>query len=470
VSPKEVLAQIRQREVTTVDFRFMDFPGVWQHFSIPADALTEETFEEGIGFDGSSVVGWRAINEADLLVVPQPETALVDPFMAEPTLTMICNIHDPITRQDYTRDPRNIARKALSHMRGTGIADVCLIAPELEFFVFDDVRFDQRSNEAFHHVDSVEGAWNRGRIESPNLGYKPGSGLGYFPCPPTDGLVDLRSQMARRMAECGIGVSAHFHEVATGGQCEIDLEARDLMEAADQVMLARYIIRNVAHRGGKTATFMPKPLFGDNGSGLHTHLSLWKDGEPLLAGHQYAGLGDLGLYAVGGLLKHAAALCAFANPTTNSYKRLVEGFEAPTKLSYSRRNRAAIIRVPVSGASPRSRRIEYRCPDAAANPYLLFSAMLMAVLDGVQNKILPGDPLDKDVYDLQPEELAKVTAVPRSLEASLDALRGDREFLLRGDVFTPDVVDTWIWYKQTYEVDALRVRPHPYEFTLYYDV
>ncbi|WP_165245358.1 type I glutamate--ammonia ligase [Paludisphaera soli] len=470
MTPKEVLAQIRQREVTTVDLRFMDFPGVWQHFSIPADALTEETFEEGLGFDGSSVVGWRAINEADLLVVPQPETALVDPFMAQPTLTMICNIHDPITHQDYTRDPRNIARKAVAYMRSTGVADYCLLAPELEFFVFDDVRFDQRANEAFYHVDSAEGAWNRGRVEGPNLGYKTGSGLGYFPCPPTDSLVNLRSDMARLMAECGIATSAHFHEVATGGQCEIDLDASDLMESADRVMMARYIIRNVAARGGKTATFMPKPLYGDNGSGMHTHLSLWKDDEPILSGNGYAGMSDLGLYAIGGLLKHAAALCAFANPTTNSYKRLIEGFEAPTKVAYSRRNRAAIVRIPVSGASPRSRRVEYRCPDAAANPYLLFSAMLMAVLDGVQNKIRPGDPLDKDIYDLQPEELAKVPTTPRSLEASLDALRADHEFLLRGDVFTPDVVDTWIWYKQTYEVEAIRVRPHPYEFNLYYDV
>ena len=470
MTPKEVLAQIRQREVTTVDLRFMDFPGVWQHFSIPADALTEETFEEGIGFDGSSVVGWRAINEADLLVVPQPETALVDPFMDQPTLTMICNIQDPITHQDYTRDPRNIARKAVSHMRSTGVADYCLLAPELEFFVFDDVRFDQRAHEGFYHVDSIEGVWNRGRKESPNLGYKPGSGQGYFPCPPTDGLVNLRSEMARRMAECGIGAAAHFHEVATGGQCEIDLEPQDLMDAADQVMMARYIIRNVANRAGRTATFMPKPLFGDNGSGMHTHLSLWKDDEPLVAGSGYAGLSDLGLYAVGGLLKHAKALCAFANPTTNSYKRLIEGFEAPTKLAYSRRNRAAIVRIPVTGASLRSRRIEYRCPDAAANPYLLFSAMLMAVLDGVQNKIRPGDPLDKDIYDLQPEELAKVPTTPRSLEGSLDALRADHEFLLRGDVFTPDVIDTWIWYKQTYEVEAIRSRPHPYEFMLYYDV
>ncbi len=470
MTPKEVLAQIRQREVTTVDLRFMDFPGVWQHFSIPADTLTEDTFEEGIAFDGSSVVGWRAINEADLLVLPQPETALVDPFMAQPTLTMICNIHDPITHQDYTRDPRNIARKAMSYMRSTGLAEKCLLAPELEFFIFDDVRFEQREHEAFYHVDSVEGAWNKGRSERPNLGYKAGSGLGYFPCPPTDSLVNLRSEMAQRMAECGIKTAAHFHEVATGGQCEIDLNPQDLVESADQVMLARYIIRNVARNHGKTATFMPKPLFGDNGSGMHTHLTLWKGDEPLLAGHSYAGMSDLGLHAIGGLLKHAPALCAFANPTTNSYKRLIEGFEAPTKFSYSRRNRAAIIRIPVSGASPRSRRIEYRCPDSSANPYLLFSAMLMAVLDGIQNKIRPGDPLDKDIYDLQPEELEKVPTTPHSLDASLDSLRADHDFLLRGDVFTSDVIDTWIWYKQTYEIEALRVRPHPYEFTLYYDV
>ncbi|WP_406700721.1 type I glutamate--ammonia ligase [Singulisphaera sp. Ch08] len=470
MTPKEVLAQIRQREVTTVDLRFMDFPGVWQHFSIPADSLTEETFEEGIGFDGSSVVGWRAINEADLLVVPQPETVLIDPFTAQPTLTMVCNIQDPITQQDYTRDPRNIARKAVSHMRSTGLAEICQLAPELEFFVFDDVRFDQRGHEAYYHVDSVEGDWNRGRAERPNLGYKPGSGLGYFPCPPTDTLADLRTEMAQRMAECGIATSAHYHEVATGGQCEIDLNPKSLVESADQVMLAKYIIRNVARRNGKTATFMPKPLYGDNGSGMHTHFSLWKGETPLLAGNGYAGLSDLGMYAIGGLLKHAAALSAFANPTTNSYKRLVEGFEAPTKLAYSRRNRAAVIRIPIHSPSPKSRRIEYRGPDSAANPYLLFSAMLMAALDGIQGKMRPGDPLDKDIYDLQPEELANVPTVPRSLEESLDALRADHDFLLRGDVFTSDVIDTWIWYKQTHEVEALRVRPHPYEFNLYYDV
>jgi glutamine synthetase len=470
VTPKEVLARIRQSEATTVDLRFMDFPGVWQHFAIPADALTEETFEDGIGFDGSSVVGWRAINEADLLVVPQPETALIDPFTSRPTLTMICNIQDPITQQDYTRDPRNIARKAVSYMKSTGLADSCRLAPELEFFVFDDVRFDQKGHEAYYHVDSVEGAWNRGRVENPNLGYKAGSGLGYFPCPPTDGLADLRTEMVQRMVDCGLHPVAHYHEVATGGQCEIDLDAQSLVEAADGVMLSRYIVRNVARLAGKTATFMPKPLYGDNGSGLHTHFSLWKGETPLLAGNGYAGLSDLGMYAIGGLLKHAPALCAFANPTTNSYKRLVPGFEAPTKLSYSRRNRTAVIRIPVYSPSPRSRRIEFRCPDSAANPYLLFSAMLMAALDGIQTKTRPGDPLDKDVYDLQPDELENVPATPRTLDASLDALRNDHEFLLRGDVFTPDIIDTWIWYKRTHEVEALRTRPHPYEFQLYYDI
>jgi glutamine synthetase len=464
------LALIRQREVTTVDLRFMDFPGVWQHFAIPADSLTEETFEDGIGFDGSSVVGWRAINEADLLVVPQSDTALIDPFASRPTLTMICNIQDPITQQDYTRDPRNIARKAVSYMRSTGLADVCMIAPELEFFVFDDVRFEQNGHEAYYHVDSSEGSWNRGRAEKPNLGYKPASNPGFFPCPPTDSLAGLRTEMAQIMAECGIASTAHFHEAATAGQSEIDLATQPLVESADQVMLARYIIRNVARRAGKTVTFMPKPIFGENGSGFHLHIALTRDEMPVLAGSAYAGLSDLGMYAIGGLLRHASALCAFANPTTNSYKRLVPGFEAPTKLAYSRRNRSAVIRVPMHSPNPRSRRIEYRCGDAAANPYLLYSALLMAVLDGIQTKAHPGEALDKDVYDLQPEELNNVPTTPRTLDAALDALRQDHDFLLRGDVFTPDVVDTWIWYKRNHEVEALRTRPHPYEFALYYDI
>jgi glutamine synthetase len=470
VSPKEVLAYIRQREVFTVDLRFMDFPGVWQHFAIPADALTEATFDEGIPFDGSSVLGWRAINEADLLVVPQPETALIDPFAARPTLTMICNIQDPITQQDYTRDPRNIALKAVQYLRETGIADDCRIAPELEFFVFDHVRFDQTTNQAFYHVDSDEGSWNQGKQDPENLGHKPRSTLGYFPCPPMDSQSDLRTEMAQIMSDCGIGTSAHFHEASTGGQGEIDLLSRSLVEAADHVMLARYIIRNVARRHGKTATFMPKPLYGENGSGLHSHLSFRVEGHSVMAGQNYAGLSDLALHAIGGLIRHAPALCAFGNPTTNSYKRLVEGFEAPTKLAYSRRNRKAIIRVPVHDTGPDGRRVEYRCPDASANPYLLFAAMLLAAIDGIQTRADPGEPLDRDIYELGPEELEDVRGTPRSLDSALDALADDHEFLLRGDVFTPDVIDTWIWFKRQHEVEAVRLRPHPFEFALYFDV
>ena len=358
----------------------------------------------------------------------------------------------------------------MSYMRNTGLADQCLLAPELEFFVFDNVQFDQRGHEAFYQVDSVEGAWNRGRAESPNLGYKPGSGLGYFPCPPTDSLVDLRSEMAQKMAECGIATAAHFHEVATAGQCEIDLVPRALVESADQVVTAKYIIRNVARRSKKTATFMPKPLFGDNGSGMHTHLTLWKDNQPLLAGNGYAGLSDLGLHAIGGLIKHAAALCAFANPTTNSYKRLIPGYEAPTKISYSRRNRAAIIRIPVNSPSPKSRRIEYRGPDSAANPYLLFSAMLMAVLDGSRTSYGRANRSTRISTTSNPKS-SRPFPPPRARSRRRSThSNADHEFLLRGDVFTPDVIDTWIWYKQTHEVETIRIRPHPYEFALYYDV
>lgn len=466
--PREVLALIRRHEVTTVDFRFMDFPGVWQHFSIPAESLTEETFEEGIGFDGSSVMGWRRINEADLLILPQSETALIDPFAARPTLTMICNIQDPVTKQDYTRDPRNIARKAVNYMRSLGIADECRAMTELEFFVFDDVKFDQESHRAFHYLDSAEGGWNRGRDERPNLAGKIPTRVGYFPCPPMDSIADLRTEMARILNECGIGTTAHFHQ-STAGQGEIDLTFQPLVTAADHVMLARSIIRNVARRANKSATFMPKPLFGENGSGLHTHFTLWREDEPILAGNRYAGLSEAGLHALGGLLKHAPALCAFANPTTNSYKRLIPGFEAPHKLAYSRRNREAILRIPIHGSAPSQRRIEYRCPDSAANPYLLFSAMLLAILDGIQTKADPGDPYDRDLYDLEPTLQDEAPSTPRSLEESLKALEEDHEFLLRGDVFTPDVIETWIWYKRTHEVEAMHVRPHPYEFALYYD-
>ncbi len=470
MTPKEVLALCREKDVKAVDLRFMDFPGLWQHFTIPASGLEEEVFEDGLGFDGSSIRGWQAINESDMLVVPQPETASLDPFTELTTLSMICNIQDPITREDYTRDPRNVARKAVNYLKSTGIGDTCYIGPEAEFFIFDDVRFDQTPNAGFYYIDSIEGQWNRGREENPNLGYKLRHKEGYFPVPPADQMMDLRNEMMNLMMECGLTVEAQHHEVGTAGQAEIDLRYDNLVEMADDMMMYKYIVKNVARRHGKTVTFMPKPIFEDNGSGMHTHISIWKADTPLFAGSGYAGLSDIALYAAGGLLKHAPALCAFTNPTTNSYKRLVPGFEAPVNLAYSQRNRSAAVRIPMYSPSPKTKRLEFRCPDPSCNPYLAFSAMLMAVIDGIQNKIDPGEPLDKDIYDLTPEELQDVPQTPGSLEESLQALRGDHEFLLRGDVFTPDVIDTWIWYKTENEVDQLRLRPHPYEFCMYYDI
>ncbi|GBD35840.1 Glutamine synthetase [bacterium HR36] len=470
MKPKEVLALIKEKQIQAVDLRFMDFPGMWQHFTIPADALDEAVFEEGLGFDGSSIRGWQAINESDMLVLPDPETAFIDPFTTAPTLTMICNILDPLTRQDYTRDPRNIARKAVNYMKSTGIADTAYFGPELEFFIFDDIRYDQTSNCGYYYIDSVEGAWNTGREEKPNLGYKLRYKEGYFPVPPSDHLQDVRTEMMLTLIQCGVPIEAQHHEVATGGQGEIDMKYAPLVQMADNVLKYKYIVKNVARKHGKTATFMPKPLFGDNGSGMHVHTSLWKNGSNLFAGSGYASLSDTGLHAIGGLLKHAPALCAFCNPTTNSYKRLVPGYEAPVNLAYSRRNRSAAIRIPVYHVSPKTKRLEFRCPDGSSNPYLCFAAMLMAMLDGIQNKIHPGEPLDKDIYDLEPEELAKVPKTPGSLEEALRALRADHEFLLRGDVFTPDVIDTWIWYKTEKEADAVRLRPHPYEFMLYFDI
>ena len=460
----------RENNVRAVDLRFMDFPGLWQHFTIPVDKLDEDTFEDGLGFDGSSIRGWQAINESDMLVVPQPETAMLDPFCEIPTLSMICNIQDPITREDYSRDPRNVARKSVNYLKATGIADTCFVGPEAEFFVFDDVRFDQRSNEGYYHLDSIEGEWNRGRVEGPNLGYKLRHKEGYFPVPPADQLMNLRNEMMMCMIDCGLEVEAQHHEVATAGQCEIDLRFKELVSMADQMMMYKYIIKNVARRHGKTVTFMPKPLYGDNGSGMHTHLSLWKSGEPLFAGSGYAGLSDMAMHAIGGLLKHAPSILAFSNPTTNSYKRLVPGYEAPVNLAYSQRNRSASVRIPMYSPSPKAKRLEFRCPDPSCNPYLAFSAMLMALIDGIQNKINPGEALDKDIYDLPPEELAKVPKTPGSLDQALEALEQDHEFLLRGEVFTKDVIDTWIWYKREKEVDALRLRPHPYEFCLYFDM
>ena len=470
VKPQEVLALCREKNVKAVDLRFMDFPGIWQHFTIPVNKLDEDVFEDGLGFDGSSIRGWQAINESDMLLVPQPETAVMDPFAVLPTLGIICNVQDPITREDYSRDPRNVARKAVNYLKSTGIADTCYIGPEAEFFIFDDVRYDQNSHEGYFHIDSSEGEWNRGRVENPNLGYKLRHKEGYFPVPPADQLMDIRNEMMQTMIDCGLDVEAQHHEVATAGQCEIDLRFLDLVRMGDAMCLYKYIIKNVARKYNKTVTFMPKPMYGDNGSGMHTHISLWKNGEPLFAGSGYAGLSQMALHAIGGILKHAPAILGFSNPTTNSYKRLVPGYEAPVNLAYSQRNRSASCRIPMYSPSPKAKRIEFRCPDPSCNPYLSFSAIMMAAIDGIQNKINPGEPLDKDIYDLPPEELAKVPKAPGSLEESLAALKANHEFLLRGDVFTSDVIETWIEYKMKKEVDAVRLRPHPYEFCLYYDI
>jgi len=470
VSPKEVLALCREKDVKAVDMRFMDFPGLWQHFTIPAGSLEEDTFEDGLGFDGSSIRGWQAINESDMLVVPQPETAMLDPFTELTTLSMICNIQDPITREDYSRDPRNVARKSVNYLRSTGIGDTAYIGPEAEFFIFDDIRFEQQPNAGYYYIDSIEGQWNRGKDEGPNLGSKLRHKEGYFPVPPADQMMDIRNEMMQLMLDCGLEVECQHHEVGTAGQAEIDLKFNTLVHMADQMMMYKYIVKNVARRHGKLATFMPKPMFGDNGSGMHTHISIWKGDEPLFAGNGYAGLSEMALYGIGGLLKHAASILAFSNPTTNSYKRLVPGFEAPVNLAYSQRNRSASCRIPMYSASPKAKRIEFRCPDPSCNPYLAFAAMLMAVIDGIQNKIDPGEPLDKDIYDLSPEELQDVPTTPGTLEEALAALREDHEFLLRGDVFTPDVIDTWIWYKTENECNQLKLRPHPYEFCMYADI
>jgi glutamine synthetase len=469
-TPKDIVAFMRKENVEIVDLRFMDFPGLWQHFSVPAKEVDEGTFERGLGFDGSSIRGWQAINESDMLVKPICESAFVDPFFADKTLVMICNICDPITGEDYTRDPRNIARKAERYLAGTGLADTAYIGPEAEFFIFDDIRFDQNEHEGYYHIDSSEGRWNTGRIENPNLGYKPRYKEGYFPVPPTDKLQDIRSEMILTLEKVGIPVEAQHHEVATGGQCEIDMRFGSLLTMADNMLKYKYVIKNTAAKWNKTVTFMPKPLFGDNGSGMHVHLSFWKNGTNLFAGDGYAGMSEMAMYAIGGILRHAPALLAITSPTTNSYKRLVPGFEAPVNLAYSRRNRSAAIRIPMYSPSAKAKRIEFRCPDPSCNPYLAFSAIIMAAVDGILNKTSPGDPLDKDIYDLPPEELAKVPQAPGSLRESLMALKADHAFLLKGDVFTQDVIETWIDYKMTKEVQALDLRPHPWEFALYYDI
>ncbi|HEX8915482.1 MAG TPA: type I glutamate--ammonia ligase [Humisphaera sp.] len=470
MTPRDVLKLVEQKKVQFIDLRFMDFPGLWQHLTLPVSELTLESFNHGFGFDGSSVRGWQAINESDMLLVPVADTATMDPFMLHTTLAMICNIRDPITKKEYSRDPRSIARKAEAHLLKSKIADAAMFGPEVEFFIFDHAWYDQGINYAKYHVGSREGVWTRGDEDTTNLGQKIRLKEGLFPMPPIDQLHNIRSEMVSELINLGIPVEAHHHEVATGGQCEIDMRYQPLVRMADNVMTYKYVAKNIAARHGKVATFMPKPLFQDNGSGMHCHFSLWKGDKPLFAGNKYAGLSQIGLWAIGGILKHAKALCALCNPTTNSYKRLVPGYEAPVNLVYSSRNRSAAIRIPMYSEKVQTKRIEFRCPDSSCNPYLAFSAILMAVIDGIQNKTDPGDPLDKDIYRLTPPEYEKLQSAPGSLEEALNALEEDHEFLLAGDVFTADVIHYWIKYKRENEVDAIRVRPHPYEFCMYFDI
>ena len=467
-TPIDVIKFAEENNCKMVDFKFLDFIGIWQHFSAPIDQFSEDTFEDGIGFDGSSIRGWQPIHNSDMLLVPDPATARIDPFIKVTTLSLICDIMDPITREGYSRDPRFIAKKAEAYLKSTGIADTAYFGPEAEFFVFDDVRYASSANESFYSVDSIEGAWNTGREEFPNLGYKPRHKEGYFPCAPTDSHVDLRNEIVQVLQSVGIVVEVVHHEVSTGGQNEIGIRFNSLLLMGDTLKWFKYIVKNVAHSNGKTVTFMPKPIFNDNGSGMHCHQSLWKDGKNLFAGDGYGGLSKIAMYYIGGIIKHAKALCAFTNPTTNSYKRLVPGFEAPINLAYSNRNRSAALRIPVA-SSDNGRRIEYRTPDASANGYLAFAAQMMAGLDGIENKIDPGQPLDKDIYGLSPEELKDIPTVATSLEDALDNLENDHNFLLKGDVFTEDVIDMWVSYKREAEIDKVKMRPCPEEFALYFD-
>jgi len=470
MTPKDAVRLAREQQAEAVDFKFMDLLGTWQHFTIPMSEYEEAIFDEGLGFDGSSIRGWQPINASDMLVMPDASTAVIDPFCAVPTLSLVCNIVDPITKEEYSRDPRNIARKAEAYLKSTGIGDTAYFGPEPEFFVFNDVRFDQNQHEAYYHIDSNEAVWNSGRNEGPNLGSKIRHKEGYFPVAPLDTQQDIRTEMVQYMERVGIRVERQHHEVATAGQAEIDMRFLSLVKMADALQWYKYIVRNVARKHGMTATFMPKPIFGDNGSGMHCHQSIWKGEKPLFAGDGYGGMSELAMHYIAGILAHAPALCAIVAPTNNSYRRLVPGFEAPVNLAYSSRNRSAAVRIPMYSPSPKAKRIEVRFPDPSANGYLAFSAMLMAGLDGIQRKLNPGNPLDKDIYALTPEELKDVPSVPGSLEGSLQALEKDHAFLLKGDVFTQDVIETWVEWKRTKEVDPLRLRPHPYEFALYFDV
>ena len=468
-TPKEILKQIQDEKIQMIDLKFIDTLGTWQHLTMYQDQIDESSFSDGVPFDGSSIRGWKGIEESDMTMVLDPNTAWIDPFMKEPTLSIICSIKEPRTGQWYNRCPRVIAQKAIDYLASTGLGDTAFFGPEAEFFIFDDVRYDQTTNSGYYYVDSVEGRWNTGREEKPNLGYKTRVKEGYFPVPPTDSFQDMRTEMLLIMKDCGVPIEKQHHEVATGGQCELGFRFGKLIEAADWLMTYKYVIKNVARKYGKTVTFMPKPIFGDNGSGMHCHQSIWKNGQPLFAGDKYAGMSEMGLYYIGGILKHAPALLAITNPTTNSYKRLVPGYEAPVNLAYSQGNRSASVRIPLSGNNPKAKRLEFRCPDATSNPYLAFAAMLCAGIDGIKNKIHPGEPLDKNIYELSPEELSKIPSTPGSLELALEALENDHAFLTETGAFSEDFIQNWIDYKVANEVKQMQLRPHPYEFFLYYD-
>lgn len=470
MTPKEVLALCREKDVKAVDLRFCDLFGKWQHMTLPVSFFNEELFTQGIGFDGSSIRRWQSVEDSDLVLVPKEETAFLDPFAELTTLNITCEVNDPIALDAFPLDPRYVARQAMSYLAQTGIADQAMFGPEAEFHILDDFRFDQNARSGFYAVDSSEAQWNRGREEAPNLGHKIDYRSGYMPVPPSDQLMDIRNEMMQVMIECGIEVESHHHESGTAGQSEIAFRYSQLLSAADQVMIYKYVAKNVARRHHKTVTFMPKPIYGDNGSGMHVHFSLWKGDQPLFDGNEYAGLSETALHALGGVLAHAGAIAAFTNPTTNSYKRLVPGFEAPTHLVYAKRNRSAACRIPMYNADPAHKRIEIRFPDPSSNPYLALAAILMAAIDGIQNKIAPGEPLDRNLYDLSPEEANSLPRLPVSLEAALDSLEQDFGFLLKGDVFSEELIMTWIQAKRVEEVEAVRVRPHPYEYCLYYDV
>lgn len=470
MTAKEVLKFAKENGAKACDLKFCDMLGTWQHFTTGMSEINEEVFDDGLGFDGSSIRGWQGIEESDMLVMPDPKTAAIDPFCAEPTLTMLCDIADPLSRKPYSRDPRYVAKKAIAHLRKTGIGDAAFFGPEPEFFIFDGVRYAAETSESYYHIESSEGQWNTGRDEKPaNLGHKPRYKEGYFPVAPIDSQQDIRTEMILTMQKVGIIVEKHHHEVATAGQAEIDMRFTDLVDMADKLMWYKYIVKNVARKHGKTATFMPKPIFGDNGSGMHTHQSIWKGSKPLFAGEGYAGFSDLGLSYIAGILKHGEALCAIVAPTVNSYRRLVPGFEAPVNLAYSARNRSACCRIPMYSPSPKAKRVEVRFPDPTCNPYLAFSAMLMAGLDGVERKMKPGEPFDKDLYHLSPAEAKKVQQLPGSLEAAIGHLEKDCDFLKKGNVFTDDLIESWIGWKKEREIDAVRLRPTPMEFQLYYD-